>query len=284
MSTYDENTRALISHYIWNHQNDEYLPEIGVELVDEIKKKSIPSPFEKFSLFIKYLGDLHYGKPGVPCELQTVEVRAKISSFINADVLFCFGTAKDDEYVEEIGSSTIHSFSTILTIKGWKFYDEIEKSISTSNTAFMAMQFDNEELDKLVEEHFKPAVEKTGLELRKVIGEHQPAGLIDDHIVVAIRTSKIVIADLSDGNKGAYWEAGLAEGLGIPVIYLCDKRVMDAKDDESQNKPHFDTNHRHTVPWDIDNPEDAVNKIKDIIRATLPNDEVIKMVDEEPMG
>ncbi len=40
---------------------------------------------------------------------------------------------------------------------------------------------------------------------------------------VQIRDAKFVIADLTHGNDGAYWEAGYAEGLGKPVAYICEK-------------------------------------------------------------
>ena len=40
-----------------------------------------------------------------------------------------------------------------------------------------------------------------------------------------IRDAKFVIADLTHDNNGAYWEAGYAEGLGKPVIYICEKET-----------------------------------------------------------
>ena len=45
------------------------------------------------------------------------------------------------------------------------------------------------------------------------------------------------------GTGGSYWEAGYAEGLGKPVIYICEKAKFD------EVKTHFDTNHSTTVPW-----------------------------------
>jgi nucleoside 2-deoxyribosyltransferase len=83
----------------------------------------------------------------------------------------------------------------------------------------MAMQFDSE-MDRVVKDCFKPAVARTGFELR-VLTDGQPAGSIDDQLRVALRTSRFVIADLTHDNNGAYWEAGFAEGLGRPVIYTC---------------------------------------------------------------
>ena len=53
------------------------------------------------------------------------------------------------------------------------------------------------------------------------------AGLIDNVMRVQIRDSAFILADLTDDNLGAYWEAGFAEGLGKPVIYLCEAARFD---------------------------------------------------------
>jgi len=76
------------------------------------------------------------------------------------------------------------------------------------------------------------------------------------------------LADLTHHNKGAYWEAGFAEGLGKPVIYLCRKDVFE---DKTQGT-HFDTNHHLTVVWDPADLTDAAEKLKATIRATLPRE------------
>jgi hypothetical protein len=35
---------------------------------------------------------------------------------------------------------------------------------------------------------------------------------------------------------------------------------------------HFDTNHHLTVPWELDKIDDAVERLKATIRATLPDE------------
>jgi nucleoside 2-deoxyribosyltransferase len=121
----------------------------------------------------------------------------------------------------------------------------------------------------IVRDHFAPAVLQTGFELRR-LDQGQAAGLIDDQLRVAIRTARILVCDLTHGNKGAYWEAGFAEGLGKPVLYTCRRDVFE--DRQHENHPHFDTNHMVTVPWDASKPEDAARRLKDTIRATLPTE------------
>jgi nucleoside 2-deoxyribosyltransferase len=90
----------------------------------------------------------------------------------------------------------------------------------------MAMKFNQPDLDRVVEECFRPAVKRTGFELR-VLTDAQGAGSIDDQLRSALLASRFVIADLTHGSHGAYWEAGFAEGLGLPVIYTCEKTAWD---------------------------------------------------------
>jgi nucleoside 2-deoxyribosyltransferase len=63
-------------------------------------------------------------------------------------------------------------------------------------------------------------VAATGFILRRLDDEPK-AGLIDDRMRAEIQASRFVIVDLTHMNRGAYWEAGYAEGLGKPVIYTC---------------------------------------------------------------
>ena len=120
------------------------------------------------------------------------------------------------------------------------------------------MKFDGE-LDRFMKEVVKPIVEEeTGYELRD-LRDVSKAGLIDNIMVTTIRDAKFVIADLTDDNHGAYWEAGYAEGLGKPVIYICKKEKF-------QNEgTHFDTNHYTTVLWS----KNDVGSFRQELEATL---------------
>lgn len=58
-----------------------------------------------------------------------------------------------------------------------------------------------------------------------------------------------MLADLTDENRGAYREAGYAEGSGKPVIYICKREKF------RKAKTHFDTNHCTTITWSADDAE-----------------------------
>jgi hypothetical protein len=59
------------------------------------------------------------------------------------------------------------------------------------------------------------------------------------------------------------WEAGFADGLGLPVIYTCRRREWE------QAKTHFDTKHMRTIIWDVADFKPSENELTAVIRATL---------------
>lgn len=154
-----------------------------------------------------------------------------------------------------------------MTFKGWERYDELLRTSKDSSLAFMAMKFGNDALERIFRDVIIPAVKETGFDIRR-LDQEKRAGLIDDKLRVEIRRSKFVVADLTDENRGAYWEAGYAEGLGIQVIYICEKEKFYGL------STHFDTNHHLTVKWK-DDPESLKKfseELKATIRATFPNE------------
>jgi hypothetical protein len=166
------------------------------------------------------------------------------------------------------------TLSLRLKMNGWDRYEALKKKRIESRTAFMAMQYGDKFLDSAVEHCFKPAVRRTGFELR-VLTENLRAGLIDDQLRAAILASRFVIADLTHENRGAYWEAGFGEGLGLDVIYTCEKGAWEREGTHT----HFDTNHLNTIIWDSENLKEAENRLAATIRATLRAE--AKQSDEE---
>jgi hypothetical protein len=147
---------------------------------------------------------------------------------------------------------------------GWRRYDELKTASPYSRTAFMAMPFADPVIEKVYAEFWRPAVARTGFELKTVT---QRAGLIDDHIRVDIRRSRFLISELTGGNRGAYWEAGFAEGLNKRVIYTCEKSYFE----NPSTKPHFDVNHYSHVIWEQDHLSDAADELVARIRVSIPD-------------
>ena len=162
-------------------------------------------------------------------------------------------TIARDQIPNPRGHGVLSGYRYGLTLAGWERYEDEKRGRFESNLGFLAMQLgtkglneeemaDLEELFSLVSEVLKPTIREMGYDIRDM-REHGRSGLIDNIMIMAIRDSRFCIADLTHDNHGAYWEAGYAEGLGKPVIYICKRNKFENK------LSHFDTNHRTTVLW-----------------------------------
>lgn len=268
----DTHSRALASHYIRKQGLGNFTPKLYTDSIEEYLLRQFPTIQEQANNLLLFLAE-STGEIGevihiVRLEHWTALCGAKSAKAVAAliDFLISENFIQKEDYVHG-------SYAYSVTFKGWQRYEELQSENKDSTIAFMAMQFGDTELDKIVDGIFRPAVAQTGFRLQKLT-DGQRAGLIDDQLRVQIRRARILIADLTHSNNGAYWEAGFAEGLGIPVIYTCKQSIFD----DPEKKPHFDTNHYLTVPWDPDNLQAASDKLKVTIRATLP--ETAKMEDD----
>jgi hypothetical protein len=273
------NGRAKLSHALCVLTKSQPWAKIDSERAkDLLLNTELPRPGEMLDNLILWLGD---AQPNLG---KWFEIEANATAAIGAveedDIAFLLEHCKEAGLlhgsVERYGSGAFSITPIQLTLAGWSRYEELKRGASEGRTAFMAMQFGNAELDALYSTHLRDAVAATGFDLRRV-DEHQSAGLIDDHLRVKIRQSRFMIAELTHQNRGAYWEAGFAEGLGKPVIYMCRKDVFE----DRTSGTHFDTNHHLTVVWEPNAIPELLRRLKDTIRATMPAEAVLE---EKLMG
>lgn len=236
--------RAILSHAIREIQRKDEWPLITSYLAEQVlRERSLPKPAEQANNLLRWLGDT-----AEAAESNVVEGIETLQAIIGGQtpntVLYIANHLANEGYIKfEITKGPKYNFQ--MTLKGWAEYDRLQRDQSESKTVFMAMKFGDEELNRVVEQVFRPAVESTGYTLR-VLTDVPRAGLIDDRLRVEIRRSRFMLADITHGNLGAYWEAGFAEGLGKPVIYTCKNEAF------RKGVSHFDTNHHLTVMWSDD--------------------------------
>jgi len=171
----------------------------------------------------------------------------------------------DDKYVEirgGISPGALLDNALRITPKGWNRVADIERGAAALlyKQAFVAMWF-NDSMNAAWETGFKPGIEEgTGIKsLRVDLKEHNDK--ICDVIISEIKKSSFLVADFTGDRGGVYFEAGFAKGLGIPVIFTCQKG-------DWEKKLHFDTRQYNHIIWD--NPEDLKIKLKNRISATIP--------------
>jgi len=259
----DLKQRALASYLIRKLQG-ERRPALDSDFFASLSDRALPTPAEASDSVLLWLADQADGRPGKSTTIiySDPEIQALIGVVDWADVEWVIGALKNQGLLE--GEPSLSAQNCRLTPMGWLRVEELKQAHVSSRFAFFARKFQNSDLDRVFEECLRPAVAETGYELRPVT---QRAGLVDAIIEDEIRRCRFLIADLSDDNPGAYWEAGLAEGLGKPVIYVCR-----AKEGTEEKKTHFDANHRHTVRWDLSALAQTAKDLKAVIRNTLLGD------------
>ncbi|MBN8570781.1 MAG: nucleoside 2-deoxyribosyltransferase [Ignavibacteria bacterium] len=148
-------------------------------------------------------------------------------------------------------------YSISITMEGWEKIEEIEKEKIDSNQAFVAMWFDKS-MNNIYTEGIKPAIEDSKYFPFR-IDTKQHNNKICDEIIIEIRRSKFLIADVTELRGGIYFEAGYAMGLGIPVIWTCrEDKIHDV---------HFDTRQYNHIVWKDE--KDLYTQLKNRIQATI---------------
>ena len=215
---------------------------------------------------IRYVGDRvsESGEPieNLPCDPKITDSPSEDFFIQIVEELYEHGILRMLE-PERLTGGGVSLLYVTLSLEGWERYEAEKRGQFEGNYGFIAMQFGDTDLDNFVQSVVKPAVkENIGYDLVDM-RDVSRAGVIDNIMRVQIRDAAFVIAELSHDNLGAYWEAGYAEGLGKPVIYICEQKKFDEKG------THFDTNHCTTVFWDRDNDEGFKKELIATIRRSL---------------
>ncbi|MFH0736098.1 MAG: hypothetical protein V1773_16710 [bacterium] len=281
-NNFTDDTAFAYSFWICHHQlkNNGYV-SFNSKIKDSIEIPFItPKPQEQANNFLLWFGEKfeNSGEYDKEIYIELKKLKPIIGTKSILGVGFIVEYLREQSYILTNNipineSSGGHNLSVKLTFKGWERYFELQKVNKESKLVFMAMDFKTEAIKKIYTEVIKEAVEQTGFKIRR-LDENPVAGLIDDKLRLEIKRSKFLIADLTDANNGAYFEAGYAEGLGLQVIYICEESVFNNKNKST----HFDTNHHLTVTWK-DEPEALkhfADKLKNTIRVTFPEYAIIE--------
>lgn len=226
---------------------------------------TLPSPSVQATNIIRYIGD-EVSRSGQRLEALPVEFHAVVGSPNRELACGLVSELIERGILSGIDVSDMGGTDFIevnLTLDGWDRYEEEKAGLISGKYGFIAMKFDDPVLDPFVEKVVKPAIDDgigySVVDMRNVAR----AGIIDNIMRAQIRDAAFVIVDLTHDNSGAYWEAGYAEGLGKPVIYICEKNKFD------EAKTHFDTNHCTTVLWSEENEQEFRKEIVATLRRSL---------------
>lgn len=164
-------------------------------------------------------------------------------------------------YLEERNWVRIYDTDAIeITVDGYARAQAM-KANQNSSQAFIAMWI-NKEVQAVYKEGIVPAIQSCGYKDFRIIDDPK-LDKIDDAIIAEIRRSRFMVADFTYGDNGirgsVYYEAGFAQGLGIPVIRSCRSNQI--------NDLHFDIRQYYHIAWD--NPKGLKCELKKRILAIV---------------
>jgi hypothetical protein len=253
-----------ISGWIRNLQElDMDIPEINTDTFKEIEQ-SIPdyNPSDKQYLFLrnlsrksKYPGDSVSILPVLDYPLAWAmapeEILFYIRFLVERNLLVWTG-----DRVDSLASGD-GSVSVAISPYGWEYLDQYEQRAIELSQAYVAMSF-SQEMKIIWEKAIKPAIHEAGYKACSVDLEKQ-ADKINAKIIMEIRNSLFVVAEVTESQRVIYFEAGYAIGRNLPVIWCVHK--------DNLKKVHFDTREYNHVAWKT--RKDLKEKLYDAICAVV---------------
>ena len=138
----------------------------------------------------------------------------------------------------------------VITPEG-KAINKNTKEPQHLKTAFIAMSFSAKPHEGMPDDDlvqirnaFKVGIKNAGYK-PIVIDEVKHNNFIPMEIAEQIERSSFLVQDLTYKNDGAIYEAGFAEGKGIPVI----RCIRSNEFEDPQTSPHFDYKQRNMILW-----------------------------------
>ena len=147
----------------------------------------------------------------------------------------------DDLDAEKVLFATIDYIKTIGQLLKFQYVKDPYTGISNdeSKICFVAMWFDPS-MDDIYANGILAPITELGYDVVRIDKEEHNER-IDQRIFELIRKARFMVADFTENRAGVYYEAGFANGQGIPVIHTCHARDFD--------KRHFDIGTLNTIKY-----------------------------------
>jgi len=182
--------------------------------------------------------------------LTTSEERRKSDTL--ADFFHAIQKEIDAKAGKDLRSSLPEAFEKVESSTLDRTYESVDASDlleSSSSLCFVMMPF-RQESDPVYRQLIAPAVEELGLSPLRA-DQIYTSGAIAEQVRVAIRESRVCIADISVDNPNVLYEIGLAQALGKPVVFIA----------QHGTQPPFDIAHLRYISYSRDDLEDAKSRL-----------------------
>jgi hypothetical protein len=208
------------------------------------------SPPEKLDNLLQLIGDKSKGI-GQKTSFRADTDYPLLAPFEISEVQFMLNELHHRGFI----ASDIHS--SVVTMKGWERLEQIRHSGRSSTRCFVAMWF-SPSMQSVYDNAIAIAITAAGYNPLR-IDKHEHVNRVDDEIVGQIRRSRFMVADFTGQRGGVYFEAGLMQGLGRHVIWMCRREELE------NSKLHFDVRQFNFIGYSSD--DEARKRLYDRILA-----------------
>jgi hypothetical protein len=177
---------------------------------------------------------------GVPARLRNEDV-AGVAWVAENHAGRMVDLLRQDKLVQANIPEAPYQHSLTILSAGYQFLDVNQSPNRESGIAFVAMWFDAS-MNGVYADGVAPGIESAGYAPRRVDSSHF-LGKVDDRIIMEIRRSRFVVADLTGHRQNVYFEGAFALGLGVPVLWTC------REDQYTRELVHFDQRQYNTLVW-----------------------------------
>lgn len=248
IKTADVATRRKLTNWLIDQRiAGNLVPEITADLLQGIEGSNERNIRERIDNFLFYsnkysnfLGERITFNSSDDYTVRNSELLAWTSSITISEVCRLAAFCNNAELIS-LTPGYVYEYE--ITPQGLERLENLRFAKKSSTQAFVAMWFDPS-MDETYKNAIAPAVMLAGYQPMRIDGKDHN-NKIDDEIIAEIRRSRFVVADFTQGESargGVYYEAGLAHGLNLPVIFTCKKDCIE--------KVHFDTRQYNHIVWE----------------------------------
>lgn len=275
LKDWSDREKAKLTSWILDHNRFGDVPVTQPHDMATIRTRRSLGFMEKIDRFLLML-EADKFRPGDPLPWRggvetpnTVKARNRTMLWIEAasdKEFYAFRQALIDTAI--LKSDTAEGIPR-LGPRAYERLDELASGTASTDQGFVAMWFD-ESVAEAYNSGIELALSDAGYRAMR-IDRKEHNNKIDDEILAEIRRSRFVVADFTCGvvtnqgvavaipRGGVYYEAGFAQGLGIPVIWCVRAdQIGDV---------HFDTRQFNHITWST--PSELREKLAARIAASV---------------
>ena len=254
-------TRWLVEQHGRDPNSEDYAPQLTGKVIDQILNGEVRplQPHEQANRLLVALSEYtSRGRRFLPSNVDEPKLLAASESADGPEARLLL-----DHLITQGFVNTDDRGLVWVSIPGFERVAELEQSGLDSKQVFIAMWFDPSTrfLGDLIADTTR------GLGYDPFIVDRAHFGnKICDKIEIEIRRSTLLIADLTHdpdtGVRGSvYYEAGLAMGIGIPIVWTCREDQLNLLQFDVRQYPH--------IPWNEQSMEAFREQLADRMQVVL---------------